>query len=294
MKPSPYLTGLILVSISAVVLSTAGVMARMVSIDSATIVFWRGLAGGVALFVVLSMTAPRQNFRHLVQLRGPGFCVAAITAIGMTFFIAALRMTSVAHVSIIFAICPFVSAGLGFLLIGERPSRAALVASGVAMGGVVVMVGAGQSGSLFGDLLALGMTVCVALTSVLVRRHPDQPVLICAGIAAFISALLAFPFAELSATSFHDIAVISVFGVFGFTLGIALLLYGARLLPPVETALIGALDAPLAPFWVWLFFGETLDNATLAGGGIIMAAVLLHVLSDVYGRQARPCAPSGP
>jgi len=37
----------------------------------------------------------------------------------------------------------------------------------------------------------------------------------------------------------------------------ALLLLGARYLPAIETALIPALDAPLAPLWVWLFFAES-------------------------------------
>ena len=64
----------------------------------------------------------------------------------------------------------------------------------------------------------------------------------------------------------------------------------ARLLPPVETALIGALDAPLAPFWVWLFLGERLDEATLLGGSVVMAAVLLHVLFDLRRREAMPGA----
>ncbi|TWF54907.1 DMT family transporter [Neorhizobium alkalisoli] len=296
MTPSSYLNGLVLVFISTIVLSTAGVMARLVSIDSATIVFWRGLAGGVALLLFLAVTAPRMNLTRLKGLGRAGFCVAVVTAIGMMFFIAALRTTSVAHVSIIFAVCPFISAGLGFVVLGERPGRAALVASGVALVGVVIMVGTGTGGSLVGDLLALGMTFCVALSSVLVRRYPDQPALVIAGLAAFISAYAALPFATPLTSPLHDIVVVSVFGAFAFTLGIALLLYGARLLPPVETALIGALDAPLAPFWVWLFFAETLDGATLTGGGIVMAAVLLHVLSDLRGRNTRSTAAvaSGP
>jgi len=41
----------------------------------------------------------------------------------------------------------------------------------------------------------------------------------------------------------------------------------------MESALIGALDAPLAPLWVWLAFGETVSTATLLGGAIILLAV---------------------
>ena len=46
----------------------------------------------------------------------------------------------------------------------------------------------------------------------------------------------------------------------------------------VETALIGALEAPIAPVWVWLMFDETPGPATLLGGLIVFAAVFWHIL----------------
>jgi drug/metabolite transporter (DMT)-like permease len=60
-------------------------------------------------------------------------------------------------------------------------------------------------------------------------------------------------------------------------LGFGLFALGARWLPPTETALITALDAPLAPFWVWLVFGETPGTATMIGGIIVMVAVATHL-----------------
>jgi drug/metabolite transporter (DMT)-like permease len=286
MKSSPYVAGLVIVLFSTIALSTAGLMARLVSLDSATILVWRGLAGGAALFLFFLITSPQRKLHGLGRLGWPGIAIAVVSAAGMVLFIAALLRTSVAHVSIIFATCPFVSAGLGFALLGDRPGRGALAASVAALGGVVVMVGTGEAGSLFGDFLALGMTVCVALMTVLMRRYPAQPVLPSAGLAAFLSALAALPFASPFSASLGDIAIVAFFGILGFALGIGLLLHGSRLLPPVETALIGALDAPLAPLWVWLFLGESLDEATAIGGSIVMAAVLFHVLWDLRRRQA--------
>ncbi|RWX78923.1 DMT family transporter [Neorhizobium lilium] len=284
MKLQPHVLGLILIFVSTVVLSTAGLMARLVVLDSVTIVFWRGLAGGLALLVVLFIGSPKHGFRQFSSMKWPALLVAAVTAIGMTFFIAALKATSVAHVSIIFATCPFVSAGLGLILLGERPGRSALLASIVALAGVVFMVGVGEAGGLLGDLFAFAMTVSVALTTVLVRRYPEQPVMPSAALAAIFSALAALPFAEPLAASGRDILIVACFGILGFALGISLLLSGARLLSPVETALIGSLDAPLAPLWVWLFLGEHVDYATMIGGGIVMGAVACHVGGDMRRR----------
>ena len=67
-----------------------------------------------------------------------------------------------------------------------------------------------------------------------------------------------------------------VFGALGLGV-LSLFIAGAKRLPPVDTALIGALDAPLAPVWVWLVFAETPAMATLIGGGIVFAAVLAHI-----------------
>ena len=45
-------------------------------------------------------------------------------------------------------------------------------------------------------------------------------------------------------------------------------------------ALIGALDAPFAPIWVWIGFGGTPGSATLIGSGIILVAVKANVFSS--------------
>ena len=73
-------------------------------------------------------------------------------------------------------------------------------------------------------------------------------------------------------------ALIAGFGLLNTTVGFALFIYGSRFLPPTETALISALEAPMTPLWVWLVFAETPTLPTLIGGGLVMAAVLGHIL----------------
>ncbi len=53
----------------------------------------------------------------------------------------------------------------------------------------------------------------------------------------------------------------------------------------METALITALDAPLAPFWVWLVFAEAPGRVTILGGCVVMAAVIGHIMVS-EGRAA--------
>jgi drug/metabolite transporter (DMT)-like permease len=286
---SSYSRGLVAVTVATVALSTAGLMTRLVSIDGPTLLFLRGTIAGVFLLLCLVVTARGRVVADFLRLGWSGLLICVTSAACAVLFIGALYTTSVAHVAIIFATCPFVAAGLGFLLLGERPGRVALAASGVAMAGVVVMIGSGEEGTLVGDLLAFAMTAMVALWTVLVRRYPNKPALPCTVVSCFMSAALALPLATPLAASSHDLQVVLGFGVLAFSLGFLLLTVGARDVPPVESALIGALDAPLAPFWVWLVIGDQPAEATLFGGVVVLAAVVGHVL---LARRAPPPVPT--
>ena len=109
------------------------------------------------------------------------------------------------------------------------------------------MVGFGLEGGLAGDLMAAGMTLLMAAMMVIARRQGDIPVMPAACLSGLISALAALPFATLSAVGAGDILPLILFGLVNAAAGLALFTLGARRLPAVETALIGSLDAPLAP-----------------------------------------------
>ena len=91
------------------------------------------------------------------------------------------------------------------------------------------------------------------------------------------------PFAGQLWVSGHDFFYLALFGLINSAIGIVLFTLGSRLLPAIETGLVGSLDAPLAPIWVWLAFGETPTTATLLGGLIVFAAVFAHVLASARG-----------
>ena len=66
------------------------------------------------------------------------------------------------------------TAGLAWLVIGERPSAATLGFSLLALIGVTLVVGSSarlSADGLVGDALAVAMTLAFAVKTVLVRRH---------------------------------------------------------------------------------------------------------------------------
>jgi drug/metabolite transporter (DMT)-like permease len=280
--------GFALITASAVAWSTAGLFTRLTTVDSWTMLAWRGVLGALGLALALSVIPQLGGWRTLRNLGWLGWLFVLQSAAGMIFFLTALRATTVAHVAVIYATVPFIAAALGWLLLREKPSVSAAAASLIALAGVAVMVGWGGVGTLRGDLLALGMTFTMAVAMVVARHCPDLPFLPASCMSALLSGLIAVPFGRPMSVSGHDVLVLTLFGLTIFGVGLPLFTLGARRLPPIDTALIGSLDAPLAPLWVWLAFRETPSASTLIGGAIVFAAVGIHLILGAAAVIPRP------
>ena len=128
-------------------------------------------------------------------------------------------------------------------------------------------------GHLLGDLLAVAMTLLMAILMVVVRHHRNVSMLPAACLSAFATPIVMLPLAH-PATAFgpHFIWFV-VFGL-QFGLGLLLLTVGTRLVSATRSALIGGLEVPLACVWVWVAFGEVPSLATCLGGTIVMLAVV--------------------
>jgi drug/metabolite transporter (DMT)-like permease len=283
--------GFTLVTASAVAWSTGGLFTRVIAEDSWTMLAWRGILGALGLAVVLTLMPQPGRWRALRNLGPLGWFFVLQSSAGMIFFLTALRATTVAHVAVIYATVPFIAAALGWLVTREKPAAGAVTSSLIALVGVAVMVGLGRDGSVGGDLLAFGMTITMAVAMVIARHFPGLPFLQASCMSALLSGLISLPFGRPMSVSGHDVWLLTLFGLTTFAVGLPLFTLGARRLPPIETALIGSLEAPLAPLWVWLAFKETPGAATMIGGSIVFAAVGIHLVLG-YGGIQRPATAS--
>jgi drug/metabolite transporter (DMT)-like permease len=270
--------GFMLVTASAVAWSTGGLFTRLIPRDSWTMLAWRGIFGALGLVAVMVVLRQRDVWHSFRSMGWLGWLFVIQSAAGMMCYLTALRHTSVANVAVIYATAPFLAAALGWLVMREKPTRSSVIASVVALGGVGLMVGFGQRGGLLGDLLALGVTWSMASTMVIARHYRGIPILLTACLSSLLSGLIAWPLGSPLAVTGHDLLLLALFGVVNFAIGLPLFTYGARVLPAIETALIGAVDAPLAPLWVWLAFNETPATVTLVGGAIVFVAVAIHLI----------------
>ncbi len=237
--------------------------------------FWRGLFSGLTIALFVAFTY-RGRLRAMARKMGwAGLLLTGIGSVAMVTFIWSLRVSSVAEVSVIYATAPLATAALSWLLLGERAGWVMLAASLACLAGMAVMVsGAQAQAHVWGDLLAAAMTLASALFIVVLRWRSGTPTAPALALAAFLTSLVMLPWAHPLAAATGEIGWTALFGILQNGVGLILMAWGARFVTASENAIYGSLDAPLAPLWVWLAFGEAPSAQTLVGGVIVMTAVL--------------------
>ena len=278
--------GLLLVAGAALAWSSAGLFVRNISADLMTMLFWRGIFSGTAVFLIF-IAMERGNAPAVLRTLGwPTLAVALLSACGMITGIGALRNGSVADAMVIYATVPFMTAAIAYLAIGERPSRSTLAASVVALTGVGVMLGGAEmGGSLLGQGLAVLMALSMAGFTTVMRMHREVPMLPAMGLSAWVCSAAVFWWAEPLGISASDFILVALFGVLQNALGLALYTFGSKRVPAAEATLVAALEVPFTPLWVYLLLGETPAPQTLLGGGIVLTALFAHILSEFRRRK---------
>jgi drug/metabolite transporter (DMT)-like permease len=229
----------------------------------------------------------RAGLRDLTGMGKNGWLVASLSTLGMVSFIPALQLTSVSNVAIIIATGPFVAAAFAWIWLGEAARWQTMLASLVALIGVAIIVGDARAGSdVLGIALACLMTVAIAAMTVTVRRHRSTPMVAAAAISNLLGSVVSIPFAHgIASVAATDLVILAMFGFFQVALGLTLFVLGSRLLPSGQATLIATLETPLMPFWVWLAFQEVPAMRALAGGALVMAAVVADIVSDSRARK---------
>lgn len=279
-------TGLIVAS--AIAYSLAGYFTRLIDLDVWTVLFWRGIFAGAFIGTVV-VWVRRRDLPGMVRAMGwPDLWVAILSAVASISYISALRLIPVAEVMTVHAALPFVAALLALAVTGECEDWTTLAACLVALAGVVVIVDPHASAE---HVAGYGFAVLMVLTygalMVVIRRHRHVSMLPAACLSAFLCAVLVLPLASPGRVSAAELAELALFGTAQFGLGLLLMTVGTRLISATRSALIGSLENPLAPLWVWLAFAEMPSLSTWIGGGIVMAAVVGDVLvKSVRTRRA--------
>jgi len=251
-------------------------------------VFWRSLFAflfvGTVLFVL--RTPPRFSRPMLIS--------GAMWGLMFTAFMIALSLTTTANALVVMSVSPLFTTLLARAVLKSDPvPLGTWIAAGAATLGIAWMFASDMSAhtarDLTGMLIALSIPIASAVNVVTLRASSTQfdlrPAVMLGGA---ISCLIALPLAVPFQATAKDVALLAFLGIFQLGLPCTLLVLASRKLLAPEIALIGLLEVVLGPLWAWLGASEVPARATITGGAMVLAALVVNELATF--RRVKPAA----
>jgi drug/metabolite transporter (DMT)-like permease len=272
--------------------SIAGVITRQLDhARSFEVTFWRSFFTVASLLVILPFFQGRTVFTRIRQGGWPLWLSGLCWSVMFTAFMVALTLTSVANVLVTMALGPFLTALIARVFIGHRiPSRTwgAILVAGA---GIAYMYAAQvEGGQVAGTLVALlvpfasGVNWTVTQRSHAQGRNVDLVPAVLVGAA--ISSLATLPLAMPLQASAHDVGLLAVLGLVQLAIPCALAVVCARVLKAPEIALLALLEVIFGIVLAWLGADEIPSQTVLAGGALVIGALVLNELAG-WRQRAR-------
>ena len=283
MKKNQYTRGILATVAAALIWSTAGVLVKLISQDAFIILFYRSLYAGLLFLAVFRKEALHFDRRALL--------ISIFYAPLLICFVSSTKLTTAANAIFLQYISPAIVLVLEPRLLGTRIKRYNLI--------TVIACLAGMSFFLFdqpdsdthwlGILLAAlsGVFLAGLVLSLRFSNRSEQVSGILLGNIWVVLVTLPFFIKAPSPTATEHI-MLAYLGFIQIGVGYLLFTYGQRRIPALETSLISMLEPILNPVWVVLWYGERPSMWSIAGGAIILIAL---VLRQWYTRTLKPMLP---
>jgi len=263
---------------TSVLMSTAGLTIKLLPWNPMVITGIRSIVAVVFLLIVRIVAPPSKNAKNPPV---PLFAAAFFFTAMMFCFVIANKLTTSANAVMLQYGAPIWAALLGWALIKEKPhwehwGALVLIFTGLAL---FLRDGLGQ-GLLLGNVIAVFCGFFFGAHSVFLRMlkdgNPADAMLLSHAIGVFVG----IPFIVLYPPTLTVPSVIAILYMGIFQIGLASLLfaYGLKRVKAAHAMIIAVAEPLLNPVWVFIVTGETPGKAALAGGVIIVTAVVASTL----------------
>lgn len=268
--------GLLLSVAGVVVLSPDALIIRLVPESPWTILFWRGGLTAVALTLFIALVARGAIWSWFRAIGRIGLIAGFFHGLGSILFVTSVTNTSAANTLVIVSAGPLFAAILSRVFLGERLPLRTWVAIGVVVGAVaVVFSGSLGSGSIGGDLAALGGALSLAAVFTAIRAGRAVNMIPAIVLGTSFTATVAWLLgAQVPGPAGAPLLVVQ--GGLMMPAAAIFLATAPRHLPAPEVTLIVRLEMVLGPLWVWLVIGEAPTVTAAIGGAVILTALAAH------------------
>jgi drug/metabolite transporter (DMT)-like permease len=293
--------------IAAGCISFSGIFYRYAEVSPETGVFYRAVFGLPLL--VLVAVGERRRYGPLPRASVGLAAVAGVLFAGdLLFWHHAIGAVGVGLATVLGNLAVIIVGFVAWLLLGERPSRATLLALPVVLVGVVMIsgiVGSGAYGAApqLGVLLGVCCAACYAGYLLVIRRSGrDQrrsagPVAIATVFVALSATVVGTVGGDLDLTpGLQSLFWLALLGLTSQSIGYLLISISLPRLPAVITSIILLAQPVITLFLANILLTETPSPSQLLGvalvvGGIAAATVPIGRLRDGWQRSRRATAP---
>jgi len=238
---------------------------------------WRSIGILIAAVIALSISSGVRVMTALTNGLAKNLLAGALVAGMSTSFIISIARIDAATTLLLQSLAPFSAAVLGWLLLREKVDGHTWAAMATAVVGVAIMGSTWDSSSVVGISVACCIPLMLGVYTVLLRdsqqRDPRAQVFF-TGVIGIVVGLVASAATGGFALPLRDVCLGLVSG--GVLLGVGLPIFNAagRHVPAARTSLLLLSEIVLAPIWVWLVVNEVPAGRTVAGGAVILLALV--------------------
>jgi len=238
---------------------------------------WRSIGILIAAVIALSISSGVRVMTALTNGLAKNLLAGALLAGMSTSFIISIARIDAATTLLLQSLAPFSAALLGWLLLREKVDGHTWAAMATAVVGVAIMGSTWDSSSAVGISVACCIPLMLGVYTVLLRdsqqRDPRAQVFF-TGVIGIVIGLVASAATGDFALPLRDVCLGLVSG--GVLLGVGLPIFNAagRHVPAARTSLLLLSEIVLAPIWVWLVVNEVPAGRTVAGGAVILLALV--------------------
>ena len=275
--------GVSLVIIGGVFLSTSGILLRnLESADGWQVLFYRGIAFSLTLFLLLLMRYRSGIFSAFKAIGKPGLWAALVLGLGSICYIFAILLTTVANAVFIIGAAPLATAFVAWIVLGEKTSRFGVVAMLVSLAGIGLMFADGLlEGRWAGNIAALAVVASFVVFLLIVRMRRGVDMLPATCLSGLVMAGVAYPFVDSFVLSQQDFIIAMLMGCLQFGVGFWCFTVATRYIMASEVALFALTESILSPIWVWIGVGEQPSLLTLGGSAIVLVCVVSYCVSGI-------------
>ena len=269
--------GSLLAFIAVMFITPDSLFIRLASIDTWSLVFYRGMIPFVTVFIGMLLIYKLNFFSILLNSGYHGIIYILTFSVTNITFVVSIQNTNVANTLVMIAMAPMLSAILGAIFLKEPPDKKTWIAIGITfIAAVYIFYDSLQLGNIFGDILGLITALGLAVGAVTIRSAKNKNLVPAAVVGKMFVAIFAIFFVESYILAKKDLIIVPLMCLMCVAIPFVLVTIAPRFIPAEEVNLFFLLETIIGPLWVWLIIKEQPSIETIQGGLVIIITIGIH------------------